>query len=82
VTRVDNWRKHIQTSPYSVERAAKERRAGPCAHTSQAFAVFLPVRSVGVMGDGRRYDHVVALRAAQTIDFMSAVIDPRVHGFA
>ncbi|HTV29826.1 MAG TPA: GMP synthase (glutamine-hydrolyzing), partial [Xanthobacteraceae bacterium] len=40
--------------------------------TSQAFAVFLPVRSVAVMGDGRRYEHVIALRAVETVDFMTA----------
>src|ERR1039457_2939210 len=47
--------------------------------TSQAFAVFLPVRSVGVMGDGRTYEHVVALRAVQTTDFMTAHWAPLPH---
>ncbi|MBC7942757.1 MAG: glutamine-hydrolyzing GMP synthase [Chitinophagaceae bacterium] len=48
------------------------RSAGWYDKVSQAFAVFLPVKSVGVMGDGRTYDHVVALRAVQTSDFMTA----------
>ena len=48
------------------------RKSGWYDKTSQAFAVFLPVRSVGVTGDGRRYEPVIALRAVQTIDFMTA----------
>jgi GMP synthase (glutamine-hydrolysing) len=48
------------------------RRAGWYDKTSQAFAVFLPVKSVGVTGDGRRHEPVIALRAVETVDFMTA----------
>lgn len=48
------------------------RVAGLYHQVSQAFAVFLPVKSVGVMGDGRRYEHVICLRAVETVDFMTA----------
>jgi GMP synthase (glutamine-hydrolysing) len=48
------------------------RRSGWYEKTSQAFAVYLPVNSVGVTGDGRRYAPVIALRAVQTVDFMTA----------
>jgi GMP synthase (glutamine-hydrolysing) len=55
------------------------RASGWYDKTAQAFAVFLPVRSVGVMGDGRTYEHVVALRAVQTTDFMTADWAPLPH---
>ncbi len=48
------------------------RRADLYDKVSQAFAVFLPVKSVGVVGDARRYEYVIALRAVETIDFMTA----------
>ncbi|MEO8487223.1 MAG: glutamine-hydrolyzing GMP synthase [Betaproteobacteria bacterium] len=54
-------------------RAARDEKGASWYDlTAQAFAVFLPIRSVGVMGDGRTYEHAVALRAVQTSDFMTA----------
>jgi GMP synthase (glutamine-hydrolysing) len=55
------------------------RRADWYDRVAQAFAVLLPVQSVGVMGDGRTYEHVVALRAVQTTDFMTAHWAPLPH---
>ncbi len=57
------------------------RRQGLYDDVSQAFAVFLPVKSVGVVGDQRRYEWVVALRAVQTVDFMTARWAPLSHEF-
>ncbi len=52
------------------------RRAGWYDRVSQAFAVFLPVKSVGVVGDGRAYEWVIALRSVETVDFMTARWSP------
>ena len=46
--------------------------AGLYKKVSQAFVVFLPVKSVGVVGDSRRYEYVVSLRSVETLDFMTA----------
>ena len=56
-------------------------REGLYDQVSQAFAVFLPVRSVGVTGDQRRYEYVIALRAVETVDFMTARWAPLPHEF-
>jgi GMP synthase (glutamine-hydrolysing) len=55
------------------------RAAGWYDRVAQAFAVFLPIRSVGVMGDGRTYEQAIALRAVQTTDFMTAHWAPLPH---
>ncbi len=57
------------------------RRADLYNQVSQAFAVFLPVRAVGVTGDARHYAHVIALRAVETVDFMTARWAPLPHDF-
>jgi GMP synthase (glutamine-hydrolysing) len=62
-----------------LRRAHDEHGKSWYDRTAQAFAVFLPVRSVGVMGDGRTYEHAVALRAVQTTDFMTAQWAPLPH---
>lgn len=55
------------------------QKAGYYEKVNQAFAVFLPVKSVGVKGDARKYDYVIALRAVETIDFMTAQWAPLPH---
>ena len=58
---------------------AELRQAGLYGSVAQAFAVYLPVGSVGVVGDARRYEHVIALRAVETVDFMTARWAPLPH---
>ena len=73
-------KKHIELLQRADDIFIEElRQSGWYDKTAQAFAVFLPVRSVGVMGDYRTYENVVALRAVQTTDFMTADWAPLPH---
>ena len=62
----------VQKAAGAMERIEELMRSGLYDQVSQAFAVFLPVKSVGVVGDARAYEWVIALRAVETIDFMTA----------
>ena len=73
-----NYVELLQRADDDLHRGAAQE-SGWYDKTAQAFAVFLPVRSVGVMGDGRTYENVVALRAVQTSDFMTADWAPLPH---
>jgi hypothetical protein len=61
----------VEAAEHRGQISEELRRAGWYEKTSQAFAVFLPVKSVGVTSDGRRHEPVIALRAVETVDFMT-----------
>ena len=75
------WRWDVESYDGHPIFIAELRANGVYECVSQAFAVFLPVKSVGVMGDGRTYDWALALRAVTSVDGMTADFYPFTHEF-